>query len=178
MNWDKLIASIYSEQDFGRSIATTVAGIVGLVMYLLVSDWVIALFASIIAFPVCRVISSALHSKWKQKHIDVLKRLKAEKEFSRFSQQERQVIEFFVREGGACVSWGRVNNSQLPFPRAGLNSLIARDLVRASVMEDGMSESFVLDIDTFDYAQTALRTNKESKQLESPHPDMDEDIPF
>lgn len=60
MKWDKLIATVYAEQDFGRSMATTVAGVVGLSTYLLSSDWVAAVFAAIIAFPVCRVVSSAL----------------------------------------------------------------------------------------------------------------------
>jgi hypothetical protein len=156
MKWDKLIATIYAEQDFGRSIATTMAGVVGLVTYLLRPDWVIALFAAVIAFPVCRVVFSALYSRWKQKHAESIKRLQAEDLFRKFSPQERQVIEFFVRAGGACVSWSYVNNSNYPFPRPAVNSLMARNIVRTSVMEDGMTESFVLDIDTFDMAQQVL----------------------
>jgi hypothetical protein len=163
MKWGKLIAAIYVEQDFGRSIATTMAGVVGLAAYLFSSDWVIALFAAIIAFPVCRVVSSALHSRWKQKHAELIKRLQAEELFRRFSPEERQVIEFFVRAGGACVSWSYVNNSEHPFPRPALNSLMARDIVHTSVMEDGMTESFVLDIDTYDMAQRVLGDQKRAE---------------
>lgn len=163
MKWDKLIATIYAEQDFGRSIATTVAGVVGLVTYLLSSDWVVSVFGAVIVFPVCRVASSALHSRLKQKHVELVRQIQADSLFRRFSPQERQILEFFVRAGGACVSWGYVNNSKYPFPRPALNSLMARDVVHTSVMEDGMTESFVLDIDTFDMAQRVLGELKEAE---------------
>ncbi|MCK4548343.1 MAG: hypothetical protein KAW17_12980 [Candidatus Eisenbacteria sp.] len=182
MNRDKLIATIYAERDFGRSIATTVAGVVGLTTYLFSSDWIIALFAAVIAFPVCRVTASALHSRWKQNHAQIVKKIEAAQAFSRFSPQERQVIEFFVRSGGACVSWGAVNRSDLPFPRAAVNSLIERGVVRLSVMEDLMTEAFALDIDTFDTAQEALGGNREAEP--EPARDskkagrLDDDLPF
>lgn len=163
MKWDKLIATVYAEQDFGRSIATTVAGVVGLATYLLTSDSIVAVFAAIIAFPVCRVVSSALHSRWKQKHTELARQLQAEALFRDFSPQERQILEFFVRAGGACVSWSYVNNSKYPFPRPALNSLMAREIVHTSVMEDGMTESFVLDIDTFDMAQRVCGELKEAE---------------
>jgi len=178
MKWDRLIATVYAEQDFGRSITTTAAGVVGLAAYLFSFDWVIALFAAVIAFPVCRVVSSALHSCWRQKHAEVVKRLQAEELFRRFSPQERQVLEFFVRAGGACVSWGYVNKSQYPFPRPTLNSPIARDIVHTSVMEDGMTESFLLDIDTFDVAQRVLGHNKGAEPSSPPYSERAGDAPF
>ena len=37
-----------------------------------------------------------------------------------------------------------------------IESLINRDLMHASVTADGMTETFVLDTQLFDYAQTVL----------------------
>lgn len=162
MNWDTLVRIMYSEKDFGRSVATTVAGVVGLAAYLLSSDWVIALFVAVIAFPLCRVTVTALHSRWKQKRAQILETIEAEQAFSKFSHQERQVIEFFVHSGGACVSWGAVNRSDLPFPRPALNSLMARGIVHLSAMENG-TEAFQLDIDTFDTAQGVFSASNEAE---------------
>ena len=78
---------------------------------------------------------------------------KLNEQFGSFSAEERKILEFFVEAGGCCVSWGFVNNSDLPFPRPALNSLMHRGTVQVSVMEDGMTESFVLDAKIFDLAQ-------------------------
>ncbi|MFA7238118.1 MAG: super-infection exclusion protein B [Phycisphaeraceae bacterium] len=153
MNWNKLVEIIYTEKDFGRSIATSIAGVVGLSAYFLFADWVIAVFALVISYPLFRVIASAIHSRWKKKRTQLMKDIQAKEKFNKFSPQERQVIEFFVRSGGACVSWGYVNNSKLPFPRPAVNSLIQRGIVHTTVMEDDMTEAFALDTDVFDTAQ-------------------------
>ena len=126
------------------------------------------------------MVASALHARWKDRHAEVAARIQAEKQLSRFSPQEQQVVEFFVRAGGACVSWGYVNNSPWPFPRPAVNSLMARGLLVTSVMEDSMSESFQLDVDLFDTAQRVLADRLQ------PHPSTtaattaadDDDIPF
>ena len=41
-------AELMSKADVGRCIATSVAGVVGLSVYLLSSDWVIAVFSAVI----------------------------------------------------------------------------------------------------------------------------------
>ena len=154
MKWDWIVRAIYSEEDFGRSVATTVAGIVGLVVYTISGDWVVAIFGAVIAFPVCRVVASAAHARLKRKYAESRKRAEAEAMMSSFSSEEREVLRSFVRAGGACVSWSQANT--LPFPRPALNSLMARGVLHTSVMEDGMTESFVLDVDLFDEAQRAF----------------------
>jgi len=45
---EKWADRVYSETDFGRSVATSVAGVIGLAVYLIFGDWVIAAFSSII----------------------------------------------------------------------------------------------------------------------------------
>jgi len=60
---EKWAERVYAETDFGRSVATSIAGAIGLVVYLLFDDWVIAAFSSIISFPIIRLVSSGLHEK-------------------------------------------------------------------------------------------------------------------
>ena len=55
---DKWVERIYAETDVGRSIATSVAGVIGLSAYLLSTDWVIAAFLSIIAWCVAMGVLS------------------------------------------------------------------------------------------------------------------------
>jgi|GEM_PF-3267513 hypothetical protein len=163
MKWDRHMAMMYAEEDFRRVVAP-VAGIVGLATYLLYPDWVVALLAAVIASVVCFAFSLARHSRRKQKHVSPIRQLQADAFLPGFTWQERQVLEFFVREGRASVSWKYGKNSQHPFPRAGLNSLVARDLVRELLGEDGMAESFMLDSDTFATAQRVLGDVQEVEQ--------------
>jgi hypothetical protein len=53
--FDRLAERLYSETDSARSIATSGAGIVGLIIYLLQRDWVIAAFSAVIVFPIARL---------------------------------------------------------------------------------------------------------------------------
>lgn len=168
MDHEKLITAIYAEEDPGRSVATAVAGIGGLMAYRLSLDWVVAFFSAVILFPLARVIATAAHSRWKAKRSEATQAAKTEAEFNSFSLQERQILEFFVRQGGCCVSWGAVNSSEFPFPRAALNSLMERGIVRTSVMEDGMTEAFALHVDTFDMAQKAFAPKLAAEQLVGP----------
>ena len=48
MNLGRWIERIYTEGDFGRNLATSVAGVVGLLTYLQLNDGVTAAFAAII----------------------------------------------------------------------------------------------------------------------------------
>jgi hypothetical protein len=164
MNYEKLLTAIYAEEDLGRSVAIAVAGVTGLVVYRLSADWVTAVFSSVILFPLARVAATAMHSRWKSKRSETAQALSAETEFNRFSPEERQILEFFVRQGGCCVSWSAVNRSEFPFPRAALNSMMERGLVRTSVMEDGMTESFVLKVEMFDVAQKAFNRKLGAEQ--------------
>lgn len=156
MKFDEIAAKIYDETDFGRSVATAIAGIAGLATYLWKRDAVIAAFAAVIVFPVVRLGSHSLRAAWVARAAKRTKEAQSLELLEKLSAQEKDILRFFVAAGGACVSWGYVNSSKLPFPRPALNSLMARGLVTTSVMEDGMTESFVLDTEMFDAAQKHL----------------------
>jgi hypothetical protein len=102
------------------------------------------------------VIADSLYAGWKSKQHNRAQLAKLNEQFESFSTEERKILEFFVEAGGCCVSWGFVNNSDLPFPRPALNSLMQRGIVHVSVMEDGMTESFALDAKIFDLAQKRI----------------------
>jgi hypothetical protein len=55
---DKLTVRLYSETNSARSIATSGAGIVGLAIYLMQRDWVIAAFSAVIVFSIARLAST------------------------------------------------------------------------------------------------------------------------
>jgi hypothetical protein len=56
MKLDRWIERVYSERDIGRGIATSAAGASGLVTYLLCKDVVIAVFVTVILFPLGRIM--------------------------------------------------------------------------------------------------------------------------
>ena len=148
---EKLAERIYIETDFGRSIATTLAGIIGLGVYLAYGDWVIAAFSSVISFPIVRLIASGLHEKATRKKIRRAEREEAEYRYGQMSADEKDVVQYFVEQGGCVLTWSQVNNS--PLNTTAIESLIQRDLLSTSVTADGMRETFVLDAAMFDAGQ-------------------------
>ena len=62
---EKWAERIYSESDFGRGVATSISGAIGLSTYLFFNDWVIALFSVMISFPIIRIAASSSY-KWNQ----------------------------------------------------------------------------------------------------------------
>lgn len=153
MDYAKLITTLYTEQDFDRSVGTSVAGASGLLTYVFSGDWVLAVFAAVTVFPLSRLIARITHLRWEANARKLLEQREVEMQLAKFSAREREVLRFFVDSGGCCVSISLVNNSSRPFPRSALNSLMERGLVQTTWMEDGMSEGFSLDVDTFDLAQ-------------------------
>jgi hypothetical protein len=145
---DKWVERVYGETDFGRSIATSVAGIVGLVVYLAVSDWVIAAFSAIIAFPVARLLSSSLYERARKATERRLEQRNAIDSYNKLSEPERHVVNAFVQAGGSVLTWSQVNS--LGLPGSAIESLIQRGLVTTSMTADGMRETFVLEASVFD----------------------------
>ena len=170
MNFNKWVERVYDESDFGRSIATTVAGAAGLAAYLYWNDWVLAVFVGIIVFPVGRILASAVHSHWAQSREQNSSRDRTKELFDNLGREERQVIQAFVWQGGTFVTWSEVNRSQ-HFRSSGIDSLVSRDLIHMSVTADGMREAFVLDSELFEYAQSVLPNDP-------PKEDIDDSIPF
>lgn len=148
---DKWADRVYGETDFGRSIATTVAGIVGLCSYLYFQDWVISAFSAIIAFPVTRLISTGLHEKVNRKAKRIELQEEAEYIYGNLSDQEKGVIKVFVDAGGSVLTWGQVNRIGVNGPA--IESLIQREIIWTSVTADGMTETFALNSEVFDAAQ-------------------------
>ena len=154
MNLDRWIERIYSENDIGRGVATTISGITGLASYLYWNDWVIACFVAVIVFPVSRIVASTIHSRLiesrKHDHSKEIKDL-----FEKLSHEERQVVQAFVWHGGCVMTWSECNESP-SISVAGIESLINRDQIHTTVTADGIRETFVLNTELFDYARTVL----------------------
>lgn len=142
-NLDKLVERLYSETDFSRSVATSVAGLVGLVIYLLLQDWVIAAFAAIIVFPVIRLASSRIHERRQRSEKRRAEQEEADESYSRLSEHEQAVVQAFVEAGGAVLTWSQMNALELR--GSAVESLIHREFLNTSMTADGMRETFVLD---------------------------------
>lgn len=139
---DKWAERLYSETDFARSVATSVAGGVGLGVYLWLLDWAIAAFASVIMFPIVRLVAAEFHEKATRRSRQRLEREEAEDIYAQLSEEEKKVVHAFVEAGGSVLTWPEVN--RLSLPTAAFESLLHRGLLHESVAADGMRETFVL----------------------------------
>lgn len=148
---DKWAERVYSETDFGRSVATSVAGVIGLAVYLVFGDWVIAAFASIITFPIVRLLAAGFHEKATRHAKRRIEREEAEQIYDRLSKGEKEVVQAFVKAGGTALTWSQVNSLSLPAPA--VESLIQREILCTSMTADGMRETFALDSALFDVGQ-------------------------
>lgn len=155
MKFDRWVERIYAESDFGRGIATTAAGGAGLAAYLYWSDWVVAAFVTIIVFPVVRLLASAIESYWIQSQERINSQDRIKELFENLGSEEKAVVQAFVWHGRTVITWGECNRSP-NFSAAGIESLINRDMMHATMTADGMTETFTLDTQLFGYAQTVL----------------------
>ena len=151
--FDKWADRIYSETDFGRGIATSLAGVVGLAAYLLAGDWVVAVFGSVIVFPIVRIVAASYHQRIKAAFDTAQSEKSALALYRQLSIDEQSVVLAFVNAGGCVMTWGQVNKAELP--SAAVESLVQRELLGTSMTADGMRETFVLDSDLFDAGQRA-----------------------
>ena len=155
MNLDRWVERIYNESDIGRGLATTAAGVAGLTTYLYWDDWVVAVFVTIIVFPVGKILASTIESYWIQSRERSYSRGQIKELFKNLGSKEKAVVQAFVWHGGSVITWRECNELSY-FSAAGIESLINRDLMHATVTADGMTEAFALDTQLFDYAQTLL----------------------
>ena len=151
---------VYAENDFGRSISTSISGVIGLITYLYTEDWVLTVLSLIISFPIFRIISSGLHDKYQRKKQRNVKKENAEYIYNRLSDEEKDVVLAFVRAGGCVLTWKQMNEEHVTL--AGGESLQHRDLLETSTTADGMRETFVLDSDIFDIAYEKYNKDKNS----------------
>jgi hypothetical protein len=153
---EKWAERVYGETDFGRSVATSLSGVLGLVIYLYAKDWVIAAFVSVICFPLLRLAATAIHTRVARGSASRARKSDAEHIYKCLSDEERLVISEFVKAGGCVLTWHQTNNS--PMSSAAIESLMQRDLLSTSVTADGMRETFVLDPALFDVGVSHTRT--------------------
>ena len=151
MNVNRWIERIYIERDLSRSVATSLAGVVGLLLYLWSRDWVIAAFAAVIVFPITKVLVGTIHSAYMRRSEEDGGIEVARKHFERLSTNEKQVLFEFVRVGGSVMSWGHANKVGLHEPA--VSSLIQRKLLYPTMTADGMREAFGITVEIFDVAQ-------------------------
>ena len=144
---EKWADRVYSEEDFGKGIATSLSGVVGLVVYLFSNDWVISAFSAIIAFPIFRIVASSFNEKYKRKNARKIEEENAKYTFETLTEEELEVIKSFVHAGGSVLTWNQVN--KLSVHTATIESLIQRELVWTSVTADSMTETFALDTNVF-----------------------------
>lgn len=159
MNIDRWAERIYAERDFGRSIATSVAAGVGLLLYLITHDWVIAAFSAVIGFPIVRIAASAAHSAYKRRERSETDERKAKELFERLSADEKNVLYEFVKCGGSVMSWFHANRVNLS--ETGVASLMQRKVLYSTMTPDGMREAVGIDVDIFDEAQKAYARERE-----------------
>ena len=155
MNLDRWAARVYDENDIGRGIATTLAAVGGLSTYLYWGDWVVAAFVAIIVFPVSRIATSAIHSRWARSRERRRTKGQMEDLFESLGSEERATVQAFVWHGGSVMTWSECNHSS-HVSVAGIESLLNRDLVYMTMTADLASEAFSLDTQLFDYAQKVL----------------------
>ncbi|WP_112480224.1 hypothetical protein [Vibrio variabilis] len=154
---DKWLEKVYSENDFGRGIATSLSGAVGLASYLYSDDWVIAFFSLVIIFPVARIVATALNERSKVKITNNLQHKQLVDVFQRLSKEELRVIRAFTESGGTALTFRQINELDLSTPA--IESLVQRELLWTSVTSDLMTETFALDTDFFDVAKSMAKTS-------------------
>ena len=145
---EKWAERIYTDTDFGRGIAVSISGITGLTAYLLTKDWVIAAFASVILFPISRLITTALHNKSVIRKLRSVNREEAKYKYENLSPGEQNIVQSFIDQGGFVLTWKVVNRLELN--HSSVESLVQRGLLHPSVTADGMVETFVLDEGVYD----------------------------
>ena len=147
---DKLVEKLYEETDVARSVATSLAGVVGLAVYLFTHDWVVALFSWLIVFPLARLVAATIHAKRSKRAMRREADTDAKEIYGRLSAGEKEVVQAFITAGGAVMTWSHMNSLSLSGPS--VESLTHRGLLSTSMTADGMRETFVLDTPLFDAA--------------------------
>lgn len=162
---DRWAERIYAETDFAKSIATSFAAAIGLLVYLLASDWVIAAFALAIVFPIARLLSASIQHRIDKTTQRNESTRRATQMFDSLCEDEKDVIAAFVRAGGSVLTWRQTNNSNIS--STAIESLIQRDVLSTSVTADGMRETFVLDMALFDLGCKKFQRNRAPSAAES-----------
>ena len=162
MKTKEFISTIYNEDDFGRSCATVASALLILSMYLLNVDLITTVLVAVIVFPITRIISSAFDKRRIQINLTHRNEAQLKESYDKYTEQEKQIIEFFVHAGGSRVSYNMINENLLehPFPRSALNSLMQRGVAAKTLMEDSITEGVALETNLFDLAHKIMNLKK------------------
>lgn len=166
MDISRWFERIYSEEDFGRGIATSLSAAIGLTTYLVVGDPMVAIFGTVVMFPIARIVASALHKRGMQRAETAQKNRGIRETYERLSEGEKRVIKVFLDAGGTLITWGQFNRAGLPV--SGIESLIQRQLLWSTVTADGMTEAFSIDTAIFDIAR---EMDVQNPQITQSNPD-------
>ena len=150
---EKWLERIYIEKDLDKNIAISVSGTIGLLLYLYNNNVVIGLFLSIISFPIIRILSISIIKKVELKKDIRIYNERKQNLYKSLSENEKKVVKSFVKAGGFVMTWGQMNDQDLPF--SAIESLCQRELLRTSVSADGIKETFVLNDELFDIARVS-----------------------
>ena len=164
----KWLERLYLEQDFGRGMATSVAGAVVLVVYLFVGDGVIAVSSGVICYPMVRILASTLRERTsgirnerkrrgKQDRKARLRKERALQAYEQLSYQEQATVQVFVDQGGCVIPQDQAH--ELCLSDTCIESLRKRKLLEGSTTADGYRAIFVLNADLFDVAQEQASKN-------------------
>jgi ABC-type multidrug transport system fused ATPase/permease subunit len=124
---EKWAERVYAESDFGRNIATSLSGAIGLVVNLVTDDWVVAVFSTIISFPIIRIVSTGINEKVERRKQRNIGKENALPIYGFLSDEEKEIINSYVRAGGSVLTWGQMNNQEVS--SAAIESLIQREVI-------------------------------------------------
>ena len=140
MDIDKWAERIYQEEDFGKNVSTTISGLLGLIVYLLMDDFAVAAFITIIIFPVVKILSNTLRNRHLKKSEDV-ERENARKEMDdivkNLTDQERRVIHEFVKYKSSVMSDQYIKMNSVFLPDGAVRSLMERSFLTEQTFLSG-----------------------------------------
>ena len=148
MNIAKWAERIYLEEDFGKNIATTISGLIGLSIYFYKSDFALAAFVAIILFPLIKIIANIFrekHIKNKESHFLIEAKKNIEKTVKSFTDKERLVIHEFVKAKGSVLSSKYIQLNKIYLPDIAVKSLVERSYITEE--NYGVSGEYDLKLD-------------------------------
>ena len=153
MEIDKWAERIYLEEDFGKNIATTISGLIGLSIYLFKADFALAAFVAIILFPLFKILANSARAK-QLKNREEKGELETQKENVLFvknlTDQERRVIHEFVQYNASVLPSKYVELNNIHLPDGAVKSLIQRDILKEKGYGLSNQYDLVLKIEMFE----------------------------
>jgi ABC-type multidrug transport system fused ATPase/permease subunit len=153
MDIEKWAERIYLEEDFGKNIATSTSGVVGLIIYLSKSDFALAAFVAIIIFPVVKIISNSLREKYiakKQERDYEAAKEELDRTVKELTDQERLVIHKFVQYKSAVMSNKYIKLNNVFLPDGAVKSLMERKFITEEFYGLSGEYDLKLNLDVFE----------------------------